>query len=88
MKEKTAAAKVAAVFSYHNPAHSKKLAQPRWRLFGLIRSQMVAQPFYDNIFVPFVQFLLHFFERKVNYIVVMQFLWRQYIAKAQPQTVQ
>ena len=49
---------------------------------------MSAQTRDDFIFVAFIQFFLHFFQREVHHVVMMQFLRRQHVAEAQPQAMQ
>ena len=44
-----------------------------------------AQPLDDRIFLPFLDFFLHFLESEVHDVVMMQLLGRQDVAEAQPQ---
>ena len=49
---------------------------------------MRAQAADDRIFLSFVDFFLHFFQREVHDVVMMQFFARQDFAEAQPQPMQ
>jgi len=42
----------------------------------------------DDIFVAFLHFLLHFFQREVDDVVVVHFQGRHGVTEAQPQAVQ
>src|SRR5579883_680971 len=57
-------------------------------LLLFVRFQVLPQPLHDLFFVPFLELLLHFLERKVHHVMVMQFVSAELLAEAQPQPVQ
>ncbi len=57
-------------------------------LLLLVGFQMRAQAVDHDVFVPFIHFFLHFFQREVHHVVMVNFLGRHSVTETQPQPVQ
>ncbi len=55
---------------------------------GLVGFEVGAEARYDLVFLAFVEFFLHFFQREVDHVVMVQLRSRQDFAEAQPQAMQ
>ena len=70
------------------PALPTRALEFRFAAFALVGFEMGAEARDDFIFLALVEFFLHFFEREVNHIVMVQLGSRECFAEAQPEPVQ